>query len=209
MLEKICNASEKLFVKYGIKSITMDDVAKDLSISKKTLYQFVEDKDDLVKKTITLHLNNVNCNCENVMANEENAILQIFLIAEMMISMHQNINPSLIYDLKKYHPESYEIFKQHRENAMHEQVVDNLSKGIHQKLYKSDLDIEITAGLYMGLIEVCLGNDIEILAKTPFPKKYQTLILYHLSAITSEEGKKFIEKNNQEFINKFKEYANQ
>jgi AcrR family transcriptional regulator len=85
MLTKICNATEKLFMRYGIKSITMDDVAKELSMSKKTLYQYVKDKEDLVKQTLLLHVESMDSLCKNVFQSEENAILQILKIWEETI----------------------------------------------------------------------------------------------------------------------------
>ena len=81
MLIRICQISQKLFMRYGIRSITMDDVARELSISKKTLYQYVADKDDLVKKTISIHLEEIDQMVQTVMSKEENAIQQILKIA--------------------------------------------------------------------------------------------------------------------------------
>lgn len=197
MLQKICKATEKLFMKYGIKSITMDDVAKESSISKKTLYLYVKDKNDLVQKTITLHLGIVYGICDGIMKEKENAISQIFNVAEMMISLHKDVNPALIYDLKKYHPDSYSIFKEHRERMMFMQVIENLKFGIEQNLFRSDIDLELTAGFYMGLIDQCLNPEIEVLTKTSFQVKYQYLIVYHLNAISTEEGKKLITPFNK------------
>lgn len=184
-------------MKYGIKSITMDDVAKELSISKKTLYLYVKDKNDLVQKTITLHLGIVYAICDGIMKEKENAISQIINVAEMMISLHKDVNPALIYDLKKYHPDSYAIFKEHREQMMVKQVIENLKLGIDQNLFRSDIDLELTAGFYMGLIDQCLNPEIEILTKTSFQVKYQYLIVYHLNAISTEEGKKLITPYNK------------
>lgn len=196
MLEKICLATEKLFIKYGIKSITMDDVAKALSISKKTLYQYVSDKDDLVKKTISIHLKLIDNQCCSVVNQEENAVMQILNIAQMIINMHKDVNPALIYDLKKYHSESYEIFKNHRESIVHEQTTNNLRIGIEQGLYRTDLNIDLTSAFYIGLIELCLSHEFGVLEKTSFQIKFQYLINYHLNAICTEKGKKILEQTN-------------
>lgn len=187
-------------MRYGIKSITMDDVAKELSISKKTIYQYVSDKDDLVKKTMLLHIQSMDVGCMKVFKSEENAILQILKIAEMMISIHKEMNPSLLFDLRKYHPETYEMYTQHRENTIYKQLLDNLRLGISQKLYRENLDKPITAGFYMVLIESCISTEISALANLSFGEKYNYLLDYHMQAICTEKGLDFINnyknKNN-------------
>lgn len=195
MIDKICNTTEKMFLRYGIKSITMDDVAKELAISKKTLYQYVTDKDDLVKKTILLHLHTMDYVCMNVCKSEENAIDQILKIAEMMINAHKEVNPTLIFDLKKFHPESYRIFTEHREFQLQKQIKENLNLGITQNLYRDDINISLTTGFYMALIEQTFSSEIKILSNLPFTEKYSYLVNYHLHAICTQEGIDYINMN--------------
>ncbi len=173
----------------------MDDVARELSMSKKTLYQYVTDKDDLVKKTIELHLQSMDSVCLNVCQSEENAIKQILKIAEMMINLHKELNPGLLFDLKKFHPESFQVFTQHRETQMQKQIIDNLNLGIAQNLYKKNLNVDLTAGFYMASIEHCLSSEMAILNSFPFREKYAYLVNYHLSAICTPEGIDYIRKN--------------
>lgn len=191
MLDKICNASEKLFMRYGIKSITMDDVAKELSMSKKTIYQFVSDKDDLVKKTIILHLQEMEILSQRVIKSEENAILQILKIAEMMISMHNEINPSLMFDLKKYHPETFRMFNEHKENTILKELNLNIRLGQTQKLYRENINIAVTTGFYMVLIETCISTDVNALANLSFGERYTYLLDYHMNAICTPKGLEF------------------
>ncbi len=195
MIDKICNTTEKMFLRYGIKSITMDDVARELSMSKKTLYQYVTDKDDLVKKTILLHLQSMDSICLNVCMSEGHAIKQILKIAEMMINMHKELNPGLLFDLKKFHPESFKIFTGHRETQMQNQVIENLKLGIAQNLYKKDINIELTTGFYMASIEHCLSSEVGLLNSVPFKEKYAYLVHYHLWAICTPEGLDYIRQN--------------
>jgi TetR/AcrR family transcriptional regulator, cholesterol catabolism regulator len=159
------------------------------------LYQYVTDKDDLVKKTILLHLEMMDGVCTNVWTSEQNAIRQIFKIAEMMINMHKELNPALLFDLRKFHPESFQIFTQHRETQMQKQIIDNLKLGIEQNLYKEDMNIQLTAGFYMASIEHCLSSDMSLLNTVPFKEKYAYLVNYHLSAICTPEGIDYIKKN--------------
>lgn len=195
MIDKICNATEKMFMRYGIKSITMDDVARELSMSKKTLYQYVTDKDDLVKKTIELHLQSMDGICLNVFKSEENAIKQILKIADMMINMHKELNPGLLFDLKKFHPESFRVFTEHKETQMQKQIIDNLNLGIRQKLYRKDINVHLTAGFYIASIDHCMSSEMTLLNNFPFSEKYAYLVNYHLHAICTPEGIDYIKKN--------------
>lgn len=182
-------------MRYGIKSITMDDVAKELGMSKKTLYQYVEDKDDLVRKTLILHTQSMESLCMNVFKSEENAILQILRIANMMIGLHKEMNPSLLFDLKKYHPDTYILFTEHREKTIQTQLIDNLNLGILQGMYKKDIKVNLCAGFYMALIEQCISSEIGIISNIPFSEKYAYLVNYHLNSICSPEGLEFMKEN--------------
>lgn len=194
MLPKICKYAEKLFMRYGIKSITMDDVSRELSISKKTLYQYVEDKDDLVKKTITLHLEETDKIVSEVFSKVENAIDQILSIGNMMVAMHKEVGHGLLFDLKKYHPESYTLLTEHREKTMFTGIAQNMNLGIKQKLYKKEVNVEIATGFYMALVFNCIDSEVIALQKHSFQDKYSTLINYHLNAICTKEGIDYLHK---------------
>lgn len=191
-------------MRYGIKSITMDDVAKELSISKKTIYQYVSDKDDLVKKTMLLHIQSMDVLCMKVIKSEENAILQMLKIAELMISMHKEMNPSLLFDLRKYHPDTYEMYTEHRESTINQELKDNLRLGISQKLYKDNINTTIVAGFYMLLIEACISSEIKSLSELSFVEKYNYLIDYHMQAICTEKGLEFIKNYRNKNITTIK-----
>ncbi len=184
-------------MRYGIRSITMDDVARELSISKKTLYQFVEDKDDLVKKTISMHLEEIDRMALSIVSNEDNAIQQILKIAEIMISLHKEVSQGLLFDLKKFHPDSFTMLIEHREKVMFGEITKNLELGIKQKLYRKDLNVELTAGFYMALVMTSLDSDISVLINTPFNEKYAYLINYHLTAICTDEGLTYLHKHKK------------
>lgn len=201
MLNKICLIAEKLFKRYGIRSITMDDVARELSISKKTLYQYVEDKDDLVKKTITIHLQELDSLINTIMSHEENAIQQILKIAEMMVGMHREISPGLLFDLKKFHPETFRILNDHREKTMFVQLSKNIQAGIRQKLYRKDIAIDLTVGFYMTLVYSCVDSEVRAINEKPFHEKYAAMINYHFHAICTQEGLMYLNNNKKLLTN--------
>lgn len=188
MLEKICNYSERLFMRYGIKSITMDDVAKELSISKKTIYQYVTDKDDLVKKTMLLHIQEIDELSKQIFEVEPNAVLQIIRLAAIVVNNHKEMSPNVLFDLKKYHPETYSFFVQHRETTACTQMRRNLERGVKQGLYRTDMDIETTIRLYMSLMESCASSEITYLNNMSFADKFHKALEYHMHAICTDKG---------------------
>lgn len=172
----------------------MDDVAKDLGISKKTIYQYVTDKDDLVRKTITLHVQAMDVLCKKVTENENNAILQILKIADLMISMHKEMNQSLLFDLKKYHPDTYSSFTEHREKTIIKELTDNIQLGIEQGIYRKEINMAVTTGFYMVLVEACLDTNLQALSSLSFGEKYNYLIDYHMNAICTPLGLQFLKE---------------
>ncbi|MDQ2751975.1 MAG: TetR/AcrR family transcriptional regulator, partial [Bacteroidota bacterium] len=103
--ERILEKAEELFKKYGVKSITMDEIATRLGISKKTIYQSFADKNELVLQIFTHHLCQNRDDCIAASETGQNAIHEVFLSLETYYATMQNINPNVMYDLEKYHPD--------------------------------------------------------------------------------------------------------
>ncbi len=121
--DRIVLGAGELFFKYGIKSVTMDDIAKHLGISKKTIYQFFDDKDQLV---LTLMANTLLINQESFDAISKSAkdpIHEIVLTAEHMRNIFTQINPIVFSDMKKYYPEAWIQFRQFKEKCIFERIV--------------------------------------------------------------------------------------
>ena len=125
---KILSRCERLFMRYGIKSVTMDDVSRELGISKKTLYQFFENKDDLINQITVHHFACQNKAVEEILSEAKTAIDEMIGIANWMNAMSKNMNPSLMFDLRKYHPESWNVFKNHRITEVYNSIKNNLER---------------------------------------------------------------------------------
>lgn len=111
-----------------------------------------------------------------------------------MISMHKEMNPSLLFDLKKYHAETYEMFTVHRENTIVKELNDNIELGIRQGIYRSDINLTVTTGFYMVLVESCLDTSLKALSDLSFGEKYNYLIDYHMNAICTPKGLQFLKE---------------
>jgi len=107
---KILKGAEQLFFKYGIKNVTMDDIAKHLSVSKKTIYQYFKDKDTMIHNLVELTLKEDKCIIQKSQSESTNVVHEVFNLMENMREFFSKINPILFYELNKYYPETWKLF---------------------------------------------------------------------------------------------------
>jgi AcrR family transcriptional regulator len=188
----------ELYMKYGIKSITMDDVAVELGISKKTLYQYVTDKDDLVGKfidnEIALRQEEI-CKCFKVGFN---AIEELFEISIFMNKIMRDQNPATEHDLKKYYPHHYQKIVKARREGVYNYILLNLKRGKKDGLYRAGMDEEIIAKLYLSRVESIHLNDLFTVDEFTSIKLFIELLTYHVRGIATEKGIIVLEKKIKE-----------
>ena len=143
----IIEEADKLFCQYGFKSVTMDDIAKHLGMSKKTIYQNFADKNDLVNILITNKLGNQSCKMNDCAVNATNAVHEIFLAIADIKELMGTLNPKLFYDLQKYHPKAWLKFKNFKEKNLLITINNNLNRGIAEKIYREDINVDILSQL--------------------------------------------------------------
>jgi DNA-binding XRE family transcriptional regulator len=187
-LKNILMKARELYMKYGIKSITMDDVAKELGISKKTLYQFIADKEDLVGKFVD---NEIEIRREEIckcFKTGFNAIEELFEISIFMNKLMREQNPATEYDLKKYYPVQYQKTIKARRDGMYEYLLLNLKKGKKEGLYREDLNNEIIAKLYISRSENIHFNELFTIEEFTSVNLFLELLNYHVRGIATEKG---------------------
>ena len=143
MERKILFKERDLMLQSGLRQVTMDDLAHQLGISKKTIYQYYKDKDDLVKAVVNLELKDHELICETCKSKAENAIHEMFLLMENMKAMAQTMNPNAMMELDKHFPAAFEIIKNHKDEFLFSLIKENLIMGIEEGCYRKDLDIDI------------------------------------------------------------------
>lgn len=187
-LNSIVDQSTQLFMRFGIRSLTMDDVAKNLHISKKTLYQFVSDKDDLVNKCIEGACETDCTAIQQIQALQLNAIDELLEISKFVSQRLGNIHPSIFFDLEKYHPGAMGRFDKHKQEFIFACINRNLQKGLEEGHYRKDMNPEIVAKLYLSIIDSVLHRAGFHHSDYSIADIYQEVITYHLHAIVSEKG---------------------
>jgi TetR/AcrR family transcriptional regulator, cholesterol catabolism regulator len=199
--EQILSKSLGLFMRYGIKSVSMDDISREVGVSKKTLYQHVTDKRDLVRLTFERHLSDDEKFCTDMMDETSNAIQQLLNLAKHLVDNFSQMNPSTMFDVQKYYPTCWSLFDDHKNKYIKDQVVQNLTLGINDGLYRPELNVEIISRLYICLIDASVNPDT-------FPSKefdrvsiFVQLFDYHLHAIMTEEGNQYFNTHKESFFN--------
>jgi TetR/AcrR family transcriptional regulator, cholesterol catabolism regulator len=198
---RILQKAEELFRRFGIRAVTLDEIASDLGISKKTIYQYFEDKDALVDEIMMQEFAKTNEDCEKCKLNAENAVQEIFLLMQHLDEDFRNLNPLILHDLKKFHHKTFIKFNEYMHENMVKMIIENIEKGIAEGNYRNDFDIEILARFRMASIWLMFDQEI-------FPAtKYNLVTLSHqimehfLYGIVSEKGFQLINKYKTSTIN--------
>jgi len=195
----------RLYHRYGIKSVTMDDVARHLCISKKTLYEYFHDKKDLVSQVLSSEHDNHCLIFDEITRRKLNAIEELFEIYKSIKKMILDYNQSMDYDIRKYYPDLYTKVREVRRKTMYDNSLRNLTKGKKEGLYRKDLNAGIISRLHLFRIENLADNDLFSAEELNSFEIFHELFVYHLQGIMSSKGRDFFEKN----FDKFRETLNQ
>ena len=191
-LEDLIENTTMVFMRYGIKSVTMDDIARELKISKKTLYQHVTDKSDLVVKIMEAQCVAEKEVIAKAVPSAENAIDELMIISEMLAKKLQKMNPSIHYDLEKYYPDAWKVFIDHKEGFVLECVKSNLERGVGEGIYRDNLNPEIISNLYIQKIDCIFDPAIFPVGKFTFYQVYLELMRYHILGVANKRGVKYL-----------------
>lgn len=195
--ERILSGAESLFTRFGIKNVTMDEIARHLGVSKKTIYQFFEDKNMLVlvltRELTACHLRQL----EEMATISRNAIDEILHIMQYMSGFFAKTNPSMFYDLQRYHPEGWKEFRKFKDKHVLDFVVKNMEKGREQGLYRRDFSIRILAKLRIEQVELVMNPEIFPADKFNLHEVQLQLLDHFLHGICTLKGHKLLNKYKQ------------
>lgn len=194
MEHKIIEKATEMYLTLGFKSVTMDDIASGMGISKKTIYQHFENKNDLVE-AVTMNLfETISCGIDEILTLEKNPIEELFLIKDFVLKNLKNESTSPIYQLQKYYPQIHKTLMSRQFEKMGDCVVDNLKKGMGQDLFRDDINIELIARFYFaGMTSI---KDAELFNPIQFSTKevQEAYLEYHLRGICTTKGISVLEQ---------------
>ncbi len=193
-LDRILTESLRLFKKNGIRSVSMDDISKELGMSKKTIYQYFANKTELLEKVLSHMHEKERIPCLDEDTANMNAIDILLAVSRNVSIQLKDMNPINAYELQKYYPTIYREFIIRKRDHVFEQVKQNFTQGIAEGIYRNDLDIDLVARLYIQkLVDV---HDPEFLSSVNFgfEKVFQVMFDNHIRGIANAEGLAYYEK---------------
>jgi AcrR family transcriptional regulator len=192
--DKILKGAEELFMKYGVRSISMDDIARHLSVSKKTLYQHFADKEDIVTMVAKSHMQRSWQEFNEIRATSKNAIDELSKISVCLKRNMEDMNPSLLFDLQKYHPKAWTVWLDYKTECIHESVQRNLKQGIEEGYYRPEINTEIISIVRMALVEIAFDDKVFPPEKFKLPEVQMQIFDHFVYGIVTEKGKKLYQK---------------
>jgi len=199
--DKILKGAEDLFMKYGVRSISMDDIARRLGVSKKTLYQHFADKDELVTLFSKSHLER---HAKEFDAIQEMAGDSIEELARISICMKKNlegVNQTMLFDLQKFHPKAWSVWIDFKHKFIFESVVRNLKQGIKDGYIRPEVDPEVMAIIRIELIQLAFNPDVFQRERFNMVEVHGQMFDHFVLGLVTEKGRKLYlkckELNNQ------------
>lgn len=191
---EIINNVGKLYLRFGIKSITMDDVATECGVSKKTLYQYFSDKKELVSEVIDFYLQKPELNLDEF--NAKNAIDSMFLVRQHVNSIFKFYNNNIEYDLKKLYPKLHKKVHEAKRQRIFSNTVNNINEGKKQGYYREDLCAEIIGKLQVGRMLLTLHPDNQVFEQHEISSMsvFDHIMDYHMHAICTPKGLEYYKK---------------
>ncbi len=191
----IVTEADKLFCQYGFKSVTMDDIAKHLGMSKKTIYLHFSDKNELVNILIREKLNSQDCIMKTCCTHAENAVQEVFFAITNMKEFLSTINGKLFYDLQKYHPKAWLYFIEFKEKKLAQTINDNINRGLAEGLYRAEINVDILTEMRLKQIDIIFNqHDNYTMNKYSLAQIMVELTEHFLHGVCNIKGLQIVEK---------------
>jgi len=185
---EIIDRSIAYFMRFGLRAVSMDEIARELGISKKTLYKYFKDKNDLIVQGVQMKIKMDEKSCENSTSEGENAIDELFKISEFVIQSLSNLNQSVLFELKKFHPEAWQIMHNHKWEFVYRTIKTNIDRGIAEGIYRENLNSEIIARLYVGSTDMIMESEVFPWPEFKLDNVYLEVLKFQVRGLANEKG---------------------
>ncbi|MBQ4913601.1 TetR/AcrR family transcriptional regulator [Maribacter sp. MMG018] len=189
MKTKIKEKATDMFLNYGFKSVTMDDIASAIGISKKTIYAEYNNKTALIEDCVMNKICAINEGIDSIIAKGKNPIEELYEIKKYVMSHLKDEKTSPQFQLMKYYPKIHENMKSLQLSKMQKCLLSNVERGIKQEIYRPNLDPEFIARMYYSGINSIKDQNIFPVDKFPISKLMDDFLEYHLRGIVTKKGK--------------------
>lgn len=194
MKEKIIQKATELFINLGFKSVTMDDIANEMGISKKTIYAHFGNKSELVHDTTMAMFNHITHGIDCICAMNKNPIEELYEIKKFVMLQLKDEKSSPQYQLQKYYPEVHKTFRLKQFDKMYDCTTKNLERGVEMGLYRENIDIEFVSRIYFIGVNGIKDDALFPVHRFPKVRLFEEYLEYHLRGIVTKEGLKILNR---------------
>lgn len=198
MKEKILKGAGELFQRYGVRSVSMDDLARSLAISKKTIYQYYSDKDEIVALAMKQHIEQAKQEYDEVFDNAKDPVQELHQMSSCMRKNFKDLNPGLLYDIQKFHPKAWKHFSEFKLNYVRNQIESNLRRGIELGFYRKNINVNVMSMLRMGEVEMAFDPTIFPPGVYDFREIQMQLLDHFIHGIVTRKGLELFDKYTKE-----------
>jgi AcrR family transcriptional regulator len=191
---RILNTAGEKFMRYGIRSVSMDDIASDLGMSKKTLYEHFRTKRKLVEEVSVRFIEMDKQAMLEIREKASDALDEMVRIARYVSETLQHVPQTTLHDLKKYYQGCWHHFDQFHKDFIYQTIYENIERGIAEGVYRADINADIMARLYIGKSILITDQDLFPLNKYPTAVLFKQFIMYHIYGLASAKGLKQLNK---------------
>ncbi|WP_198661696.1 TetR/AcrR family transcriptional regulator [Lewinella sp. IMCC34183] len=182
-------AARDLFMRIGLRSVSMDDIARELGISKKTLYQTVQNKEELIDLVLQLIVDEDRLILQEHQRQASDAIEEMLLNSRHFIHQMRQVSPTTLHDLRKYYPELFRGRVAAHQQEFMASLQRNLERGIREGVYRPEIDPVVVANLYVGMTMLVVDRGIFPARERPLSEILMQHNTYHFNGIANQAGR--------------------
>ena len=192
MKNRIIETAQILICEKGVKGLTMDFLALDLGISKKTIYTYFKNKDELIFSIVENHIKKNELICNEVKTKAKNIIHALFLMIDSMHSLFEHITPNVILEIQKHYPTAFLKIIEHKNSFLYKMILTDFKRGVKEGLFRNDIDLDIIAKFRLETVFLPFNQHVYPSNKYSFQKIHSTLLEFFMYGLATPLGQKFI-----------------
>ncbi|MDX2246415.1 MAG: TetR/AcrR family transcriptional regulator [Bacteroidia bacterium] len=190
--DRILARATQLFLQKGVKSISMDEIAADLGISKKTIYLYFATKAALVYEISQEYFRQEKAMMDEIAKQAVNALDELSKVVNWSLRFIRNVHPSVVYDIQKYYPHAWALFDEYKTHFVLTKLSENLERGISEGYYRKEINVEMVARMRLSQIDACLNPQYFPSGKFDFMELQVQMLEVYMNGIVTEKGREFL-----------------
>lgn len=196
--EKLLKGAEDLFLTNGVRSITMDDIARHLGISKKTIYQHFEDKDEIVALVLRSHMERQRHQFDEIASKSKNAVEEMVRLSVLLKESMRNVNASLLFELQKYHQRAWNTWLEFKRKDIHQSIIRNMRQGIAEGYFRNDINVDVLGRMRLEMVQMAFDNMVFPRESFNLSEVQAQLFDHFVHGLLTDKGKKLYQKYKEQ-----------